>query len=461
MVKADSKYKRLQKKYVSKIDPIFNESDGKNILDSFSRGRNAYLRYDRLETAQMDNSWIQAIEDTLPSLEEIVMNPRRTLSTESEVVPVEKAKKTTKESVIHLSMHTEYVKEVKDNGDVIPSKILNIYSEDFYQTYENRFVASLIRRLVIFVNQRYQYLTQFNPMADSQILYYKTNTVINGENVEIETKVTVSHPTNDDFNNKHDEFIARIDRIRDALKFFTGSRFMAMFKGEKNVRNPILQTNIIRKNPLYRACYGLWCFIERYTKTGIDVKVNEEFQDFNEEEQIDVNKAMVASFLALKGRDPQEEPVKKNEKSYSSRIMKTLDEDMYTFWHYINGPVKFIRIDDEYRKAKETPKPLNPYPTKQQAEYNKDEYAENKKKKEETKAIDDLIKRRTKESKQYLKDTMEVNRNLKEARIAAKEQAEADAKAAEQARIDAVRAAIMNEAQNFVNDDDNDDKDKE
>ena len=141
--------------------------------------------------------------------------------------------------------------------------------------------------------------------------------------------------------------------------------------------------------------------------------------------------------------------------------MKTLDEDMYTFWHYINGPVKFIRIDDEYRKAKETPKPLNPYPTKQQAEYNKDEYAENKKKKEETKAIDDLIKRRTKESKQYLKDTMEVNRNLKEARIAAKEQAEADAKAAEQARIDAVRAAIMNEAQNFVNDDDNDDKDKE
>ena len=106
MVKADSKYKRLQKKYVSKIDPIFNESDGKNILDSFSRGRNAYLRYDRLETAQMDNSWIQAIEDTLPSLEEIVMNPRRTLSTESEVVPVEKAKKTTKESVMHLSMHT-------------------------------------------------------------------------------------------------------------------------------------------------------------------------------------------------------------------------------------------------------------------------------------------------------------------------------------------------------------------
>ena len=65
MVKADSKYKRLQKKYVSKIDPIFNESDGKNILDSFSRGRNAYLRYDSLETAKMDNSWIQVIEYNL------------------------------------------------------------------------------------------------------------------------------------------------------------------------------------------------------------------------------------------------------------------------------------------------------------------------------------------------------------------------------------------------------------
>lgn len=452
MAKAESRYKRLQKKYTTKVDPIFaSDSEAKNVLDSLSRGRNAYLRMDRCESAIMDNTWINTIEDCLPALQDIVMNPRRTLTTESEVVPVEKAKRTTKESVIHLSAHTEYVKEVKPNGDVIPSKILNITNEDFYQTYENRFIASLIRRLLVFVNQRYQYIKEFNPLSDSQILYYKTYAVVNGENVEIETKITVAHPTNDDFNNKSEEFIARIDRIRDALRFFTGSRFMAMFKGEKNVRNPILQTNIIRKNPQYRKCYGLWCFIERYTKTGIDVKVNEEIQNFTPEEQLDVNKAMWANLMALKGKDPIDEPVKKTEKAYAPRIMKTLDEDMYTFWHYVNGPVKFIRIDDEYRKWKEGPKDLNPWPTKVMAEYNKDEYEDNKKKKAETKAVDDLIKRRNKESKQYLRDTAEVNRNLKEERLAAKRAMEEDANAAEEAKLNAIRQALMDEANNFNN----------
>ncbi|MCQ3035342.1 MAG: DUF2357 domain-containing protein [Bacilli bacterium] len=454
MVKAESRYKKLQKKYTTKVDPIFaSDSEAKNVLDSLSRGRNAYLRMDRCESASMDNSWIKAIEDCLPALEDIVMNPRRTLTTEAEVVPVEKARRTTKESVIHLSAHTEYVKEVKPNGDVIPSKILNITNEDFYQTYENRFIASLIRRLLVFVNQRYQYIKEFNPLSDSQILYYKTNAVVNGENVEIETKITVAHPTNDDFNTKSEEFISRIDRIRDALRFFTGSRFMAMFKGEKNVRNPILQTNIIRKNPQYRKCYGLWCFIERYTKTGIDVKVNEEIQNFTPEEQLDVNKAMWANLIALKGKEPIEEPVKKTEKSYVSRIIKTLDEDMYTFWHYVNGPVKFIRIDDEYRKWKESPKDLNPWPTKVMAEYNKDEYEDNKKKKAETKAVDDLIKRRNKESKQYLRDTAEVNRNLKEERLAAKRAMEEEANAAEEARLNAIRQALMDEANKFNNED--------
>ena len=190
MVKAESRYKKLQKKYTTKVDPIFaSDSEAKNVLDSLSRGRNAYLRMDRCESAVMDNTWINTIEDCLPALEEIVMNPRRTLTTEAEVVPVEKARRTTKESVIHLSAHTEYVKEVKPNGDVIPSKILNISNEDFYQTYENRFIASLIRRLLVFVNQRYQYISEFNPLSDSQILYYKTNAIVNGENVEIETRI--------------------------------------------------------------------------------------------------------------------------------------------------------------------------------------------------------------------------------------------------------------------------------
>ena len=41
---------------------------------------------------------------------------------------------------------------------------------------------------------------------------------------------------------------------------------MKKLKTEKDVHNPIIQTNIIRKNPLYHHCYEVYKFIERYEK---------------------------------------------------------------------------------------------------------------------------------------------------------------------------------------------------
>ncbi|MCB9498247.1 MAG: hypothetical protein H6688_02165, partial [Erysipelotrichaceae bacterium] len=198
MPKIYSKYQKLQRKFVNRTKSIFDEKNGRDILDTISRGKNSYLRMDRYESSFMDLSWIKEVEDCIPELEQIVNNPRRVIATTSDVVAVEKARKTTNESVIHLASHTQFVKEVKDDGEVIPSKILNISNEDYFIIYENKFIATLIRHLLSFVEKRYQYIVNFAPLKDAEVLYMKSNSIIDGCEAEIETKIRFTKPPSDD-----------------------------------------------------------------------------------------------------------------------------------------------------------------------------------------------------------------------------------------------------------------------
>ena len=165
-----SKFEKLHRKYVAKTNSLFETKDGKDVLELLSKGKNSYLRFDRFESSAMDMSWIKRIEDTIPQIGEIVENPKKTMQTLSEVVQVEKAKKTTRESVQHLSSHTQFIKSVDENGMVTPSKILNVYNDDFYAIYENKFVATLLRHLLIFVEKRYDYILHQAKLKDVQLL---------------------------------------------------------------------------------------------------------------------------------------------------------------------------------------------------------------------------------------------------------------------------------------------------
>ena len=68
------------------------------------------------------------------------------------MVKVELARKVTVESVIHLTQHTNFIQKIDENGDVKPSKILNINREESLDTYENRFIFTLLNNLRNFYN---------------------------------------------------------------------------------------------------------------------------------------------------------------------------------------------------------------------------------------------------------------------------------------------------------------------
>ena len=396
-----SKYQTLQKKFISQTSKLFDLQDVKELSNAFLNGQNSYLRFDRFESSAMDMTWIKQIEEVIPDLNDIVSNPKRTIQTLAEVVEIEKVKKTSRESVQHLASHSQFVKTIDEEGNVTPSKILNVYNDDFFAIYENKFIATLLRRLFIFVEKRYDYIIHQATLRDVEMLYFKNKTNIDGSEIEIETKIRYSKPSLDDANEKLSKMLHRINDIRRYLRFFGNSEFMRILHRERDVRNPILQTNIIRKNPKYRNCYHLWQFINSYNESGVEIKVEENFAKLSEEYLKEINKVLTINFLALKGRDAPKEEVKP--KIFRPRILRTYDDEMYNPGPSFDAPIQFIRVDEKYRQYMDTLKDLNPHPTRSYQEYMKDEYAENKYKREETSQVDSLLKRKEQEYKRYQK----------------------------------------------------------
>ena len=275
MKKTVTTNKQLNKAYHSAMKKIVRDSHAKEIYDSLSAGKNSYLRLDRLASSSFDKSWIETIEGCIFDLGDIIANPRQHTKIIGNLTPVELARKVTSESVQHLASHTQYIKEIDDYGNVIPSKILSMSSDDDLHTYENRFIATFVRRLYLFISKRYEFVSKFAELHNEEVLYFKNKSIVDGAEVEIETKIKVSYKKEDEETKINSSYVERIKQTRDYISYFYNSPFMKQMKNEKDVRNPIVQTNIIRKNPKYRHCYEVYRFIETYDRLGVDYKIDE------------------------------------------------------------------------------------------------------------------------------------------------------------------------------------------
>ena len=441
---------RLFKNVETKVNPVFKTADGAYILECFNSGKNHYMRSDRLESSSFEMSWINKIEECIPDLSDIVNNPRTSTMGVSSIVPVELAKKTNAESVRHLASHTQYIKDINEKGDVIPSKVLNIANELDIHTYENRFIATLIRKLVLFIEKRYEFVQKFAPLHDEEVLYFKSKTTIDGAEVEVETKIKVRSESETETADLSNKYVGRINKIRDYVLHFYKSPFMKALKTDKNVKAPILMTNIIRKNVKYHHCYELYRFIEKYDTLGVAYRVDENLQDFTPEEMKTMSKVMATNYLALKAKD-KKKYLKQTAKTYKPRVLTSLDDEPFVYGSLLKGPVEFVRVDQGYLdyisslRQVEMPE----HPNKQEKEYYREEVEAKKQANKEKAELERLLRRKKKEQQEFEKKAKII--------IAQREKEEALARAAEEekrrleeeARIEAMRQSLIKDAKDL------------
>ena len=451
MAEKKSKTTRLFDKYLAKMASIKKERQASQLYHELTSGKTSYMKLNRLATSYFDMTWIKAIEDVLFDLGDIVKNPREVTKTEAVLVPVELARKVSSESVRHLASHTQYIKTVDEKGEVVPNKIITIANEEDIHTYENRFIATLIRRLVLFIEKRYEFIKSFTPINDEQILYFKSESVVNGADVEIETKVKIRALSETNISEVSNKYIARIEDIREYVLYYYTSQFMKKLKTDRDVRNPIIMTNILRKNPKYHRCYELYRFIERYQQLGVSYKVDEQVGILDEEEIDELNTVMFTNYLAIQDAEHTRK-VKETSRTYKPKILTSIDDEQFVYGELLKGPFNFVRIDDEYQAYLDSKikKDLPLHPTKAEREYYAAEYADRKERKEDKAQIEKLKKRKSKEALENEKRIRKIIEEREREEALRRQQEEEARRLEEERRLDEVRREIIAAARGDV-----------
>ena len=241
-----------------------------------------YVKKD-YDMKEFNYEWLDIIEDCVPYIDNILRNPRRFIINEEEIVKVELARKVTVESVIHLTQHTNLIQKIEDNGDVKPSKILNINKEESMDTYENRFIYTLVNNLRMFFEQRLEVSGGNSYCFDKNNLTYEANTKVYGEDLKI--SLEVSDVTRDIMEHTGDKggmtLAERIRKLKTQIDGFFGTELIQILARlhVSPVRSPIKKTNVILKNPNFRKAEELWNYIQSFESKDKRKKEKREFFD--------------------------------------------------------------------------------------------------------------------------------------------------------------------------------------
>ncbi|MBD9107051.1 DUF2357 domain-containing protein [bacterium] len=216
-----------------------------------------------IDTKVSDTSWIDMVEECIPYLDNIIRNPRRFIVQEENIVPIEKAKVVTEESIRHLAQHTSMIQEVQEDGTVIPLKLLNVYREETVDLYENRFIKSLVDNLYTFVTNKLEESDQKSyAKVDSEVTY-KGIMKKKDEVVEVNLQLTSKKETDVDASKDGHSLDERIEHIRDIVSAFRSSTFIKSLKESSPVRSPIRKTNVILKEQNFIKALELWEYLEK------------------------------------------------------------------------------------------------------------------------------------------------------------------------------------------------------
>ena len=324
----------LYLKYTNKVGRTL-ESDRyfQYLFEMIQAGDNELIQNYQVMHKVVDERWLGVIEDSLDAINTIIEKPRRFIATKEEVVPVALARKITAESVRHLSQHTQFIAS-SENGDIQPTRVLNVSTEESYNLYENRFIYHLIQRLVTFIDKRTDVIFWVTGDETQNVLSYQSKIDDAYEEIEYKIEMKVKNRQSLAENDSDNmQIFMRIDRVRRMVLTLKNSAFCSIMAGCSKVRSPIQRTNLIMKDPDYRKCYQLWQFLENYDEVGYSIEVQNTALEFDEEYLIQMYTNLITNYTVFKSliesdsRNLHEAELASKKKVIKPRFLKKIKEE--------------------------------------------------------------------------------------------------------------------------------------
>lgn len=291
----------LYEKYTTQVEESLEDDRYfQYLFEMIQAGDNTLQQKNRVLHKVVDERWLATVEEGIESIFNIVDKPRRFIKTSEEVVPVALAKKITADSVKHLSQNTQFINQ-NAAGEIQPTKVLNITTEESFDLYENRFVYHLIQRLFAFVDKRTDVIFWSTGDETCNVMSMESKVDDAYEEISYKVEMTIknrqSYVEND---TDHMDLFKRIDRVRRMSRTLRQSAFCEIMKGCAKVHSPIQRTNLMMKDPDYRTCYKLWQFIEGYDEVGYTIEEQDSALQFDEEYLLQMYINFITNYTVFK-----------------------------------------------------------------------------------------------------------------------------------------------------------------
>lgn len=322
-------YKAFDNAYKKEKSPL-----GDFLFSELQGGpRSLYNRAVR-ETRVFDDSFVNILRAAFPSLMKIMRDPKRTLRYEEEMVQVEKAKKVNIESVRHLASHSHLVKNIDRDGNVVPSKVLTTFSEDEYVTYENRFIKTLIHRVIDFLKARLDLMMENIESFQGDIVRYQNHIEVNKTKFDINIDIKISNEIEEQVTVAK-KVLYDVQTLYDLYNSLLNTPLYKILQKAKPVFSPIMKTNIILHNPDFKIAYNVWLYLDKNTYIGYSVDIKEHRYEDSDKVADDLDKmsaVLLNNILYRRGVDGYEFSDRKLYKTNTrKRALGDFKKDFYVF----------------------------------------------------------------------------------------------------------------------------------
>ena len=272
--------------------------DANYIFNKFNENsKSKYKINHETDGLHVDLEWIDRMEEAVPYIDNIFDSPKRFIVNEEIILDIEKTKKVTIESIKHLAKHTNYISEYKEDEDFIkPSKLLNVLKEETFNTYENRFIYTLVDLMESFI-RRLEKKIEGLRFENYCGLDYKFKTKVRSEKIECNLLINTEEKINTTGND------AKIKKIKSHILSWQQSIVYKSLKkeGATKVTHPIKRTNVILKNPNFQIAVKLWDYLYNYTENLDDEDNNEKKEPIiNDDYKSIMEKNFLINYLIMK-----------------------------------------------------------------------------------------------------------------------------------------------------------------
>ena len=285
-----------------------------------------------------DTEWLDVMEDSIRYIDNILRNPNRFIVNEEDIVKIELARRVTVESIKHLSRNTNLIQDYdKDTGDVKPSKILNINKEESFNTYENRFIYSLIQNMKGFIARKKSSGIVGSSLKNNKKFEYVGKTKIGAEAVNISMQMGSNINSTSNVKDENGYSLSeRIDRLELKIADLTNTEVYKTINKLHIalVTSPIKKTNVILKNVNFQYAVKLWNYMQEHVDDNtMRIHENKHYEDKGELREY-VDETFLLNYLIMNtlNRDKISDKDKKdlNEKIVNNMVQQivSLNADM-------------------------------------------------------------------------------------------------------------------------------------